>query len=80
LVVVGPNFAAVLGVESYVYRLHDPARLRADLIHVLRLEADPIALVQEPVVGQRAAGHRVDGEVGDVDANRVLAIAKQSVE
>ena len=90
LVVVGPNFRLRRRLRRLVrpssasnpnvYRLHDSAGLRPNLIHVLRLEADPIALVQEPVVGQRADGHRVDGEVGDVDANGVLAIAKQSVE
>ena len=46
-----------------------PRRLRPHLVHVLRLESRAVARIQQPVRRQRPPGHRVDREVGDVDAN-----------
>ena len=58
-------------------RSEQPGGNRLHLVHVLRLEPRAVAQVQQLVVGQRVAGHVVDGEVRHVDPDAVRAGPQQ---
>src|ERR1019366_6985594 len=55
----------------------DAGRERLQVVHVLRLEAFAVLGVQSFVIGQRAFGQFVDGEVGDGDADGVRTGVEQ---